>query len=124
MRRCPLTFLGVVGSFVVVLSLSIAARGPHDADVASWDGQQGVAEVRGRVVDSQNAILPGVTVVVTNQDTGLYREVLSNSDGTYFVTGIVPGSYEVSAQLSGFKKSVRRDIVLSIGRTTTVDLQL
>src|SRR5688500_1866868 len=124
MRRCPLSFLGVVATFVVVLSLSIAARGPHDADFASWDGQQGVAEVRGRVVDSQNAILPGVTVVVTNQDTGLYREVLSNSDGTYFVTGIVPGNYEVSAQLSGFKKSVRRDIVLSIGRTTTVDLQL
>src|SRR5687768_9638364 len=111
MRRCSLAFLGVIASLVVLASGSIAA-------------QQGVAEVRGRVMDTQSAILPGVSVVVTNQDTGLYREVISSSDGTYFVTGIVPGSYEVAAQLTGFKKSVRRDIVLSIGRTTTVDLQL
>jgi hypothetical protein len=86
--------------------------------------QQGISEVRGRIVDSQNAVLPGVSVVVTNQDTGIYREVTSNPDGTYFVTGIVPGVYEVAAQLQGFKKSVRRDIVLAIGRTTTVDIQL
>ena len=111
MRRCLLAFLGVIASFVVLTSASIAA-------------QQGVSEIRGRVSDTQNAILPGVAVVVTNQDTGLYREVISNSDGTFFVTGIVPGTYEVAAQLSGFKKSVRRDIVLSVGRTTTVDLQL
>ena len=111
MRRCLLAFLGVIASFVVLTSASIAA-------------QQGVSEIRGRVSDTQNAIMPGVTVVVTNQDTGLYREVISNSDGTFFVTGIVPGTYEVAAQLSGFKKSVRRDIVLSVGRTTTVDLQL
>lgn len=111
MRRRPLTSLGVLVSFVVSLSGSMAA-------------QQGVSEVRGRVIDTQNAILPGATIVVTNQDTGLYREVISSPDGTYFVTGIVPGTYEVAAQLSGFKKSVRRDIVLSIGRTTTVDLKL
>jgi hypothetical protein len=86
--------------------------------------QQGISEVRGRIVDSQNAVLPGVQVIVTNQDTGIYREVTSNADGTYFVTGIVPGTYEISAQLQGFKKSVRRDIVLAIGRTATVDIQL
>ena len=111
MRRCPLAFLGVIASFLVIASGSVAA-------------QQGISEVRGRVVDSQNAILPGVIVLVTNQDSGIYREVTSNADGTYFVTGIVPGTYEVAAQLSGFKKSVRRDIVLSIGRTTTIDMQL
>ncbi len=94
------------------------------AAVASAAAQQGVSEVRGRVVDAQNAVLPGVTVLVTHQESGIYREVTSNTDGTFFVTGIVPGTYEVSAQLQGFKKSVRRDIVLSIGRTTTVDIQL
>jgi hypothetical protein len=94
------------------------------AVAAVAQAQQGVAEVRGRVVDAQNAVLPGVVVTVTNQDTGIFREVASNADGTYFVTGIVPGTYEVSAVLQGFKKSVRRDIVLSIGRSTAVDLQL
>jgi carboxypeptidase family protein/TonB-dependent receptor-like protein len=91
---------------------------------AAAQAQQGIAEVRGRVVDAQNAVLPGVVVTVTNQDTGIFREVTSNADGTYFVTGIVPGTYEVSAVLQGFKKSVRRDVLLSIGRSTTVDLLL
>lgn len=94
------------------------------AGAAPAAAQQGISEVRGRVVDAQNAVLPGVSVLVTNQESGIYREVTSNADGTFFVTGIVPGTYEVAAQLQGFKKSVRRDIVLSIGRTTSVDIQL
>ncbi len=66
--------------------------------------QQGTTEVRGRVIDSQGAILPGVNVTVRNQDTGMFRETVSNADGTYFVSGIVPGRYEISAELQGFKK--------------------
>jgi Carboxypeptidase regulatory-like domain len=92
--------------------------------VANLSAQQGITEVRGRVLDQQGAVLPGVTVIVTNQETGLYREVVSNTDGTYFVTGIVPGTYQIAAELSGFKKATRRDVLLSVGRTVTVDVQL
>jgi hypothetical protein len=86
--------------------------------------QQGTTEVRGVVMDSQGAVLPGVTVTVKNQDTGMYRETVSNADGTYFVTGIVPGRYEISASLEGFKRHSQRDLVLSIGRTSTLDIKL
>ncbi len=91
---------------------------------APLSAQQGTTEVRGRVLDQQGAVLPGVTVVVTNQDTGIYREVVSNADGSYFVTGIVPGAYQIAAEMAGFKKYTRREITLSVGRTTTVDVQL
>lgn len=77
-----------------------------------------------RVLDQQGGVLPGVSMVVKNQDTGIFREVVSNEDGTYFITGIVPGTYEIAAELQGFKKYLRRDVLLSIGRTTTVDVQL
>ncbi|MGH9387622.1 MAG: TonB-dependent receptor [Vicinamibacterales bacterium] len=86
--------------------------------------QQGTAEVRGRVLDAQGGVLPGVTVVVTNQATGIYREVVSTADGSYFVTGILPGTYQISAEITGFKKSSQRDVILSIGKTMTVDLKL
>jgi hypothetical protein len=92
--------------------------------VANLSAQQGTTEVRGRVLDQQGAVLPGATVVVTNQETGLYRDVVSNTDGTYFVTGIVPGTYQITAELSGFKKASRRDVLLSVGRTSTVDMRL
>src|SRR5687768_11171709 len=86
--------------------------------------QQGTSEVRGRVLDSQGAVLPGVSVTIRNQDTGMFRETVSNADGTYFVSGIVPGPYEISAELQGFKKFNRRDVRLEIGRTITLDLQM
>jgi hypothetical protein len=86
--------------------------------------QQGTTELRGQVVDSQGSVLPGVTLVVRNQDTGVFRQAVSNPDGTYFVSGIIPGPYEISAELEGFKKYVRRDVRLEIGKTTTVDVQL
>ncbi len=86
--------------------------------------QQGTTEVRGRVVDPQGALLPGVTVTVRNQDTGMFRETVSNSDGTFLVTGIVPGRYEISAELQGFKKFMRKDMELEIGKTATIDVPL
>ncbi len=86
--------------------------------------QQGTAEIRGRVVDQQRAVLPGVVVVVRNQDTGNFRETLSNADGTFFISGIRPGPYEMSAGLPGFKKYTQRDILVSVGETTSVDVRL
>lgn len=86
--------------------------------------QQGTTEVRGQVTDPQGAVLPGVAVVVRNQDTGMFRETVSNADGTFFVSGIVPGTYQIEAELQGFKKYSRRDIRLEIGRTATVDIRL
>ena len=86
--------------------------------------QQGTSEVRGRVLDSQGAVLPGVAVTIRNQDTGMFRETVSNDDGTYFVSGIVPGPYEISAELQGFKKYSRRDVRLEVGKTTTLDVPM
>ena len=86
--------------------------------------QQGTAEVRGRVTDAQEAALPGVTVVVRNQDTGMFRETVAAADGTYFVTGVQPGRYEITASLQGFSKFLRRDVLLEVGKTTSVDIKL
>ena len=54
--------------------------------------QQGqFSAIQGRVVDESEAVLPGVVVVVTHQASGIYRQVVSNSDGSYYIAGIVPG---------------------------------
>ena len=86
--------------------------------------QQGTAEIRGRVVDAQESILPGVTVTVRNQETGMFRQVVSNADGSYFMSGVTPGTYELGAELAGFKKYARRDVRLEIGKTSSVDIRL
>ncbi|HUR35265.1 MAG TPA: carboxypeptidase regulatory-like domain-containing protein, partial [Vicinamibacterales bacterium] len=86
--------------------------------------QQGTTELRGRVADAQGAVLPGVTVTVRNQDTGMYRETVSGDDGSFIATGIVPGRYEVAAELQGFKKFIRRDLVLEVGKTASIEVPL
>ena len=76
------------------------------------------------MVDPQGAVLPGVTVTVRNQDTGMYRETVSGSDGSFIATGIVPGKYQVVAELQGFKKFDRRDLALEVGKTATIEVTL
>ncbi len=105
-----------VGASVVIAFLLLPA-----ALVAA---QQGSAEIRGRVVDQQMAALPGVPVVVTNQDNGNFREATSEADGTFFMAALPPGRYTVTAQLQGFKKFVQSDVQLAVGNQLNIDVKL
>src|SRR5688500_9500036 len=104
---------------VVLLLLSSLVFGPVLAAA-----QQGTADLRGRVVDSQGGVLPGVAIVVRHQESGLFRETVSSADGTFLMSGMTPGMYEVSAELASFKKYTQRDVRLEVGRATQVDLKL
>lgn len=86
--------------------------------------QQGTADIGGKVVDSQGGVLPGVTLVFTNEDTGLVRESMSTPDGSYFAPQMVPGRYRISAKLEGFKALDRRGVTLTVGQTTSLDLTM
>jgi outer membrane receptor protein involved in Fe transport len=86
--------------------------------------QQGTTELRGKVVDAQGGVLPGVTVTVRNQATGMYRETTSGEDGSFIASGLVPGTYEVVAELQGFKKFDRRDLLLEVGKTSSIDVAM
>jgi hypothetical protein len=89
---------------------------------AAAQGQN--SAVQGHVLDESGAALPGVTVVVTHQGSGQFRQVVSNADGSYFLTNLIPGPYKVTADLTGFKKYERPDLVLQIGNTATLDITL
>ncbi|HUP76287.1 MAG TPA: TonB-dependent receptor, partial [Acidimicrobiales bacterium] len=91
---------------------------------ASAAAGQSYSELRGRVADEQGAVMPGVTIVVRNQDSGQFREVVSGTDGAYMMTALLPGIYEISAELPGFKRFVRRDVRLAVGEATTIPVRL
>ncbi|MCM3879926.1 MAG: carboxypeptidase regulatory-like domain-containing protein, partial [Vicinamibacterales bacterium] len=86
--------------------------------------QQGTSQLGGKVADAQGAVLPGVTVVITNEDTGGTRETVTGTEGSYFASQMIPGPYRITAKLEGFKTLDRRGIVLTVGQTTTLDLAL
>jgi hypothetical protein len=87
-------------------------------------GQQGTSDIRGQITDQQGGVLPGATVTVRNQDSGMFRVTETTADGAYFVSGITPGRYEITAELDGFRKVTVRDILVEIGKTAHFDLRL
>ena len=68
--------------------------------------------------------MPGVTVTITNVDTNVSATLTTNSTGYYQAPLLLPGNYRVSAELQGFKTSVRSGIILSVAQQATVDLTL
>src|SRR5262245_44271897 len=61
--------------------------------------------INGRVVDSTNAVLPGVAVTATNLETAFKRSTVSEKDGGYVINLLPPGKYKVDAELSGLGKA-------------------
>jgi hypothetical protein len=85
---------------------------------------QANSTLNGRVVDQASAVLPGVTVTVTEEATGLTRTTVTGGEGLYSVPALNPGYYTIKAELSGFAPLERRNVQLLTGATLTVDLQL
>jgi len=86
--------------------------------------QQGTSQLKGKVVGPDGSALPGVTVTIKHQDSGVVRTTISDKDGVYVMSAVTPGVYEMTAELSGFKNFRRRNIRLEVGKTATVDVNL
>jgi hypothetical protein len=86
--------------------------------------QRTTATIRGTVRDSTQAVLPGVTVTATNEDTGLVRTALTNASGVYSASELPIGRYKLDAELSGFRKASRTGIVLRVADEYAVDFEL
>src|SRR5262245_29974238 len=85
---------------------------------------QATSTFSGRIVDAGDALLPGVTVSVVNENTGVVRTAVSNGEGQYFLPGLEPGAYTIKTELQGFAPSTREHVTLTINATITVDFKL
>ncbi len=81
--------------------------------------------IEGRIVDQNGAIVPNVTVVVTNQDTGFGKTVQSDSDGNYIVILLPPGNYRVETTAAqGFGAAKYENLRVTVGAKTSLDITL
>ncbi|MCA1651816.1 MAG: TonB-dependent receptor [Acidobacteria bacterium] len=80
--------------------------------------------IEGTARDSSGAVLPGVTVTISNTDTGAQRVAVTNEQGIYRALLLPLGAYTVSAELGGFKKFEQTGLTLSAGQTVVVDVVL
>ena len=86
--------------------------------------QGGRSDINGTVFDADKAVLPGVTVTATNQDTGLERAVVSSSDGRFTIPTLVPGTYTIKAELQGFQLTTLTGLVLNVGQELTINVTM
>jgi len=88
-------------------------------------GAQGVgATLLGSLTDEQHAVLPGVTVTITNVETGVVRTAVTDAAGYYRAPALPPGTYDLSADLAGFVTYKRSGLVLTTGQDALVDVML
>jgi hypothetical protein len=80
--------------------------------------------IAGTVTDTSGAVLPAVSIIARHAETGAVRAAVSGADGRYTVAELPVGSWELRAELSGFKPLLRTGIVTSIGDRVIVDLRL
>src|SRR5690349_9909408 len=73
-------------------------------------GQSVQGGVRGAVMDSGGAIIPGVEVTLINMETNASRAAVSNEQGQYVFAAVTPGLYKIKAALPGFKTYERQGI--------------
>ena len=86
---------------------------------ASVFAQETRGTIIGHVLDEQGGAMPGVSVTITNVDTNVSATLTTNSTGYYQAPLLLPGNYRVSAELQGFKTSVRSGIILSVAQQAT-----
>src|SRR6266508_1634885 len=86
--------------------------------------QTSTSSITGRVVDSRDAILPGATVTVTNEATGLSQTQTTTESGVYAFASLPVGTYTVTVEQTGFKKFQQTHNALEVGTPLAVDVVL
>ncbi|MBI2186610.1 MAG: TonB-dependent receptor [Acidobacteria bacterium] len=103
--------IGVLGALVVLLTAGHALA-------------QATAQINGTVADPSGGVLPGATVTAIQTDTGLRREVVTDADGSFRLTNLPLGPYQLEVALSGFRTYSQTGIVLQVGSSPTINMTL
>ena len=86
--------------------------------------QTNAARVSGVVTDETAAVLPGVQLTIRNVETGAARTAFSNQVGRYVAPELPPGSYEITATMTGFETLVRSGITLTVAQDAVINLRM
>ena len=84
--------------------------------------QLNTAQLSGKVTDTSGAVLPGVTVTMTQTETGATRTVATDVDGAYVISNLPTGPYRLEVMLEGFRTYVQNGIVLQVAATPTINV--
>src|SRR5437588_3047588 len=109
----PFTRVLLLVSCVAAISVSALAQ-----------SQANSGNIEGRVIDPNGAAVAGATVTATNQQTGLEKSATSSDEGLFRIILLPPGIYTVKTSASGFSQSEVKDVTVTVGSRTPLDVKL
>ena len=86
--------------------------------------QQVYGTIAGTVLDASGAAIPGASVTLTNTGTGNKRSMASEAGGGYTFVNILPGTYTIEAEKTGFKHFKRDGVLIEVGDALRIDLAM
>jgi hypothetical protein len=113
--RTPLPLRLAAAALVMLVAGSV----PGGAAAQSTTGS-----ISGVVSDESAAVLPGVSIVATQVDTGLRRYQVSDATGHFQLLNLNPGRYTVAAELTGFRSASLENLVVTVTRDLRVDVTM
>src|SRR6476620_7895661 len=113
-----MSFRGFVGTSICVLGCWVCSSLPAAA--------QGVGAIGGLINDNTGAVLPGVTVTLSNPrgTIGGNQNTVTDERGAFQFLRLVPGTYTVRAELTGFRPALQENVTVVADQTARVDLKL
>ncbi|HZI18770.1 MAG TPA: TonB-dependent receptor [Pyrinomonadaceae bacterium] len=109
-----------LGQFIRIVALGLGllfAAAPAGAQVTT-------SELTGRVTDQNGAAVPSATVTARNTGTGLTRTAQTSEEGTYTLTQLPPGTYDVTVEAPSFSRALSRNLELNVGSRLTQNVTL
>jgi hypothetical protein len=86
--------------------------------------QGSAGRIEGTVRDEQSGVLPGVSMTLRNQSTGVTHTLTTEVDGRFVFAALAPGRYTMHAELSGFSAQEIVDLTITIGLELRQDITL
>jgi hypothetical protein len=103
--------LSLLGAIAIVAVLSVNASAQ-------------TAQLTGTVNDKSGAFVPAARVTATNVDTGVSRSTTTNSSGNYLITALLPGTYRITTEASGFKQINQGPVTFAVDQVARIDFAL
>src|SRR5215510_14697934 len=91
---------------------------------ATARAQEARGTITGKVKDANDAVLPGASVKIINTARGTTVTLSTNAAGFFQAPYLLPGAYRVEVEVNGFKKYIRDGLLLQIGNTLDIAIQL
>lgn len=113
MRLFPFAIPRFVALFITLLCSSLLLV-----------GQINTGRISGTVSDSSGAVVAGASVKATNNQTGVVTAVKTQDSGSYLINFLIPGTYTVEVESTGFARSIEKGIEVNSGDTARADFSL